>query len=59
MESVVNSVQANELLAAQIDWHHHNHGSRSTWLMPLQAVETSISEESVCWRPTLDDFLLT
>jgi hypothetical protein len=30
MASVVNSVQANELLAAQIDWHHHNHGSRTT-----------------------------
>jgi hypothetical protein len=58
MESVVNSVQANELLAAQIDWHHRNHVSRSTGLTPLQAVERSISEGSACWRPAPPQSLL-
>jgi hypothetical protein len=51
VESVANRSQANELLAAQIHWHHQNHVSRSTGLTPQQAVEQSISEGSNCWRP--------
>lgn len=51
MESVTNRDQANELLATQIEWHHKNHVSRSTGLTPQKAVEQSISEASVCWRP--------
>ena len=51
VESVANRSQANELLAAQIHWHHQNHVSRSTGLTPQQAVEKSISERSSCWRP--------
>lgn len=58
MESVVNSVQANELLATQIDWHHRNHVSRSTGLTPLQAVEKSIAEGTNCWRPAPPQSLL-
>ena len=51
MESVGGRQQANELLAAQIDWHHQNHVSRTTKLTPLQAVEKSMSEGCACWRP--------
>lgn len=52
VESVANRAQANELLASQIQWHHQNHVSRTTKLTPLQAVEKSLSEGSVCWRPS-------
>ena len=51
LESVATRAPANELPAAQIDWHHHNHVSRSTGLTPHQAVEKSISAGSACWRP--------
>lgn len=50
MERVSNREQANELLAAQIDWHHQHHVSRSTGMTPLQAVEKSQLEGSACWR---------
>jgi hypothetical protein len=52
MEAVSCREQANELLAAQIDWHHANHISRTTGLSPLHAVEKSIEEGSACWRPS-------
>jgi hypothetical protein len=62
MERVVNREQANELLAAQIEWHHQHHISRSTGMTPLQAVEKSALEGSTCWRraplPTLLDLHL-
>jgi hypothetical protein len=51
IERVQNRAQANELLAAQIDWHHRHHISRSTGMTPLEAVEKSTSEKSNCWRP--------
>ena len=51
VESVANKSQADELLAAQIAWHHANHTSRTTGLTPQQAVEKSLSEGSACWRP--------
>jgi hypothetical protein len=51
VESVRNRSEANELLAAQIDWHHRHHRSRSTGMTPCQAVEESIREGSACWRP--------
>lgn len=57
-ESVRDHHQANELLAAQIDWHHHNHRSRSTGMTPCQAVEKSISEGSCRWRPAPERELL-
>ena len=58
MEAVTNRSQANELLEAQIDWHHKNHVSRTTGLTPLHAVEKSISEGSACWRPAPPPALL-
>ena len=62
MERVVNREQANELLAAQIEWHHQHHISRSTGMTPFQAIEKSALEGSTCWRraplPTLLDLHL-
>jgi hypothetical protein len=51
VESVRTRAEANELLAAQIDWHHRHHRSRSTGMTPCQAVAESIREGSSRWRP--------
>lgn len=52
VEAVSNRQQANELLGAQIEWHHQNHISRSTGLTPNQAVDQCQSEARNCWRPS-------
>lgn len=54
VERVATREQANELLAAQIAWHHTHHISRSTGMTPDQAVEHSITNATACWRPAPD-----
>jgi hypothetical protein len=58
IEAVSNREQADELLAAQIAWHHAHHVSRTTGMTPDQAVENSIERGTACWRPTPDPALL-
>lgn len=58
MDSCVNTAQANEILATQIDWHHRHHISRSSCLTLFTAVEKSISEGSAFWLPALLHSLL-
>lgn len=58
IEGIVNREQANELLVAQIAWHHAHHVCRTTGMTPDQAVEHSVARGTACWRPAPDPALL-
>lgn len=58
VEGVSTHVEANELLAEQIDWYEHNHICRSTGMTPRQAIEKNCLNGFDCWREAPEESLL-